>query len=59
MDWMKILGALGLIMMIVFIWPRAMYMMKNSPKATNSDWFTTLILLGGVAGFVALLMAMV
>ena len=55
MDWMKIGSALLLVAMIVFIWPSAKHMAKNSPKAENGDWQAVLLPLLGVIGFVALL----
>jgi hypothetical protein len=59
MDWMKIGSALLLIAVLVFIAPRAIYMLKHSPKGTNRDWMLAVILLGGVALFVLALMKMV
>jgi RsiW-degrading membrane proteinase PrsW (M82 family) len=59
MDWMKIGWALLLIAFLVVIAPRAMYMLKNSPKGSNKDWMLALVLLGGVALFVLILMKMV
>lgn len=59
MDWMKIGSALLLIAFLVMIAPRAMYMLKNSPKGSNSDWILAIVLLGGVALFVLALMKMV
>lgn len=59
MDWMKIGSALLLIAFLVFLAPRAMYMLKNSPKGSNSDWILAILLLGGVALFVLALMKMV
>lgn len=59
MDWMHIASAVLIIMMIVFIWPKARYMLKNSPEGSSQDWLTTVGLLGAVGLFVALLIAMV
>jgi len=55
MDWMKIFSALLIIMMIVYLFPRAKDMIKNSPKASNNDWLAALIPLLLVIGFVFLL----
>lgn len=59
MDWMKIGSALLLIAFLVFLAPRAMYMLKNSPKGSHKDWMLAVVLLGGVALFVLALMKMV
>lgn len=54
--WMKIGSALLLGMMLIFLWPRAKVMIKESPKGTSEDWKSVLIPLLLVAGFVVLLM---
>ena len=59
MDWMKIGAALLLIMMLVYLVPRAMHAVKHSEKGSNSDWLGFALVLGGVGLFVALLDAMV
>ena len=59
MDWMKIISALALVMMIAFIFPRARAMMKNSPKAEKGDWQSFLIPLIAIALFIVLLVQMV
>ncbi|WP_090543077.1 hypothetical protein [Nitrosomonas sp. Nm132] len=38
MDWMQIASALALVMFLIILFPAALEMMKNSPKATSSDW---------------------
>ena len=38
MDWFKIISALFLVAMLVFLFPRAMHMMKHSPKGSADDW---------------------
>lgn len=40
---------------LVMIWPRAMRMLKQSPKGSSSDWKSVLIPLLAVVGFVILL----
>ncbi|MCW8929918.1 MAG: hypothetical protein OQL19_06755 [Gammaproteobacteria bacterium] len=55
MDWMKIFSALLIILMLVYIVPRAKGMLKNSPKASNNDMVAALIPLLLVIGFVFLL----
>jgi len=57
--WMKILSAVLIVMMLVFIFPRAKQMLTESPKGSSADWVSALIPLGLVVGFVILLMAMV
>ena len=55
MDWMKIFSALLIVLMLVYLLPRAKDMLKNSPKASNNDWVAVLIPLLLVIGFVFLL----
>lgn len=57
--WMKILSAVLIGMMLVFLFPRAKQMLSESPKGDSSDWMSALIPLGLVIGFVILLMAIV
>ncbi len=59
MDWMKIGSALLLLMMVVFLWPRAKQMVKESPKGSSEDWKALIIPLVAVIGFVILLVMMV
>jgi hypothetical protein len=59
MDWMKIGSALLLLAMIVIIYPRAMHMMKHSPKAEPGDWQKAILPILAVVGFVLLLIALV
>lgn len=55
MDWMKILGALGLVLMLVWLWPGLKHMIQNSPKGSHEDWRAFLLPVLGVIGFVVLL----
>jgi len=55
MDWMKIFSAILIILMLVYLLPRAKGMLKNSPKASSNDWLAALIPLLLVIGFVFLL----
>ncbi len=57
--WMKVIYAVLLGMMVIFLWPRAKHMIQNSPKATGSDWKSVLIPLLGVVLFVMLLISLV
>jgi hypothetical protein len=59
MDWMKIGSALLLLMMIIFLWPRAKQMMQESPKGSSEDWKAVILPLLAVVGFVILLVMMV
>ena len=57
--WMKILSAALIVMMLVFLFPRARQMLTESPKGSSQDWISALIPLALVIGFVVLLIAMV
>ncbi|MCP4995980.1 MAG: hypothetical protein GY934_19705 [Gammaproteobacteria bacterium] len=59
MDWMKIGAAALLIMMIVFIWPRARHMMSETRKAEPGEWQSAILPILAVVGFVILLIMMV
>lgn len=59
MDWMKILSAIAIIAMLVYLGPRLFQMMKHSPKADRATWMQAIVPLAAVVGFVALLMAAV
>ncbi|MCU7944763.1 MAG: hypothetical protein AB2552_13055 [Candidatus Thiodiazotropha endolucinida] len=59
MDWTKIIWAILLGAMILFLWPRAKHMLKNSPKAQAGDWQAVLLPIAFVIGFVILLIMMV
>jgi len=59
MDWMKIVSALALIMFIIFLFPRARDMMKNSPKGSSQDWLSFAIPIAAIILFIALLIQLV
>jgi hypothetical protein len=59
MDWMKIFSALALVMFIVFLFPRARDMMKNSPKGSSSDWMSFVIPIIAIVLFIMLLIQLV
>lgn len=59
MDWMQIVAALALVMFIVFLFPRARYMLENSPKGSSSDWMGFLIPVIAIILFVMLLIQLV
>ncbi|MEN8167379.1 MAG: hypothetical protein ABFR65_07880 [Pseudomonadota bacterium] len=59
MDWTKIIWAVLLGAMILFLWPRAKHMLKHSPKAESGDWQAVVVPILFVVGFVILLIMMV
>jgi hypothetical protein len=59
MDWVKIFCAVLIIGWIIYIWPRAKYWLKNSPKAEKGDWQAAILPLAAVVGFVILLIMLV
>ena len=59
MDWMKIGSAVLLVAMILFLWPRAKQMMKETRKAEPGEWQSVLLPILAVAGFVILLVMLV
>lgn len=59
MDWVKIASAVLIIGWIIFMWPRAKYWLKNSPKAEHGDWMAAVVPMALVVGFVMLLIMMV
>ena len=59
MDWMKIASAILLGMMIVFLWPRAKQMLKETRKAEAGEWQSAILPILAVMGFVVLLVMMV
>ena len=59
MDWMKIFAALALVMFIVYLFPRARDMMKNTPKGSSSDWMSFVIPIIAIVLFIMLLVQLV
>jgi hypothetical protein len=59
MDWLKIFSAVLIVGWIIYIWPRAKYWLKNSPKAQAGDWQAVVLPLAAVVGFVVLLIMLV
>ncbi len=59
MDWMQIGSAILLGAMIVFLWPRAKQMLKETRKAEAGEWQSAILPILAVMGFVALLVMMV
>ncbi len=56
MDWVKIMSAIFIGVMLVFLWPRAGQMLRESRKGTRDEWLIVVLLLLAVAAFVAFLM---
>ncbi|MDH5548085.1 MAG: hypothetical protein OEZ43_21110 [Gammaproteobacteria bacterium] len=54
-DWMKILSAIFIVMMLVYLFPRAKQMFQDSKKATTKDWQSALIPLAMVVLFIVFL----
>ncbi|MBA1443380.1 MAG: hypothetical protein JMN27_09785 [gamma proteobacterium endosymbiont of Lamellibrachia anaximandri] len=59
MDWMKILAAAGVVMMLFFMWPAYKHWSQNGPKAEKGDWQAVVLPLAAIVGFVVLLIMMV
>lgn len=59
MDWMKWVTAGLLLMMIIFLFPRAKQMLQNSPKGSSSDWQMFAIIVVVIGLFIFLLTKMV
>lgn len=59
MSGMEIGSALLLVMMLVWMWPRAKHWINNSPDAKPGDWASFAMVALGVGAFVAFLMSMV
>ena len=59
MEWTQILSAVFIAAMLVFLAPRAMRMMKESPEGDTNQWMSALIPLGIVMAFVVLLISLV
>lgn len=59
MDWMKILSAIALGLMIIYLLPRAKQMMQMSAEVENKDWMGFLIPIAAVVMFVIFLVSMV
>ena len=58
-DWMKWLSAAALVLMLVYLIPRAKQMMEISAQAENKDWKGVIIPLIAVVIFVIFLISLV
>lgn len=56
--WMKIVSAVTLGLMLVFLLPRTKQIMTESPPAQRGDWRAALLPIAVVIAFVLLLMNM-
>jgi uncharacterized membrane protein YfcA len=59
MDWMKILAAVFLVMMLFYAWRGFKWWSENSPKAEKGDWNAALLAIAAVGAFVGLLILLV
>ena len=59
MDWTKWVTAGLLLMMIIYLFPRAKHMLQNSPKGSSQDWMGFALVIGGVALFLVFLIMLV
>ena len=58
-DWMKIISAVALVLMLIYLIPRAKAVMQASAEVENKDWKGALIPLVFVVLFVILLISSV
>ena len=58
-DWMKLLYAAALVLMLVYLIPRAKQMMEISAQAENKDWKGVIIPLIAIVIFVIFLISLV
>ena len=59
MDWTRILTAVFLVVMMVWLFPSMKHWVKNSPKGSSKEWLNASVLLAGVVLFVLFLMSIV
>ncbi len=55
----KIVSAVFMGLMILYLWPRVKRSMENSPKGERKDWQTLALLLLGIAVFVFVLVQII
>lgn len=53
--WMKIVWAVGLVLMILYLWPTARHLIRHGPKGSRADWQAALLPILLVVVFVVLL----
>ena len=59
MHWSNILWAVLLLILIVWMAPRAKQMVENSPKGSAADWMGFIIPVAAIALFIAFLIWLV
>jgi hypothetical protein len=59
MEWSKWITAGLLLMMVIYIFPRARHMLKASPKGSSHDWMGFVMIIVVIALFIVLLTTMV
>ncbi len=59
MHWSNIVWAILLLVLIVWMAPRAKQMVENSPKGSASDWMGFVIPVVAIALFIVLLITLV
>ena len=59
MDWVKILSAILLVGMLIFLYPSLKHASKNSPKGTTEDWMSAIKPLALVVLFIIVLIMLV
>jgi flagellar biogenesis protein FliO len=59
MDGVKILSALFLVAMLIYLFPRMKSSLQHSPKGNTDDWIGLLLPMLAVVGFVVLLIYLV
>jgi len=59
MDWMKIISAIALVLMLIYLIPKAKMMMQASAEVENKDWKGALIPILFVVLFVVFLISTV
>lgn len=55
--WIKLLYAIPLVLLIVFLFPHARHMISNSPKPGPGDWRSVLLPIAIVVLFVLILIS--
>ncbi len=56
MNWNDLISALALGMFIVVLYPVAKSKLRDSPRGTNSDWLTFVVIILGVMLFIGVLL---
>ena len=59
MDWVKIGSALFMLAMVIWLFPRAREVIKNSPKGSSQDWMGFMLPIAAVVLFIIVLISLV